>query len=173
MRQRNSTEKIWRSSRFLQQSQPDQECPKTPNRVSNKNGVTSSSSRGVKDDHSTRIANIDGDEAIQKVPFGCSDKKAFSGDGIDKVGANLPREPISESENIAINVPPADLVGGEHLKGGVEAEKNQVGAKRKKIQVREEHTMLQGWTAEQELALEELILQRSQLLISGRKLPKW
>ncbi|KAL3525543.1 hypothetical protein ACH5RR_013915 [Cinchona calisaya] len=109
--------------------------------------VTRSASRGIKDEHNKRIGNVEGSEAIQKVPFGCSDKKGFSGDGKDKLGANLPREPITD-------VPSADLVGGEHRRDGVEAAKNQVGAKRKKDQVEEEHTMFQGWTAEQELALE-------------------
>ncbi|XP_071914486.1 uncharacterized protein [Coffea arabica] len=114
--------------------------------------VTRSATRGIKDEHRARTGNAEGNESIQNIPFGCLYKKVLSVDGEDKHGANLPREPISE--NATTNVLSTDLIGGEGRSVGFEAEKKQVPAKRKKIQVEEEHRMFQGWTAEQELALE-------------------
>ncbi|CAI9110548.1 OLC1v1010597C1 [Oldenlandia corymbosa var. corymbosa] len=83
------------------------------------------------------------------------DFRDSSDDGKARLDGISSGDPNDRNKDMRACVPSADVVGGRDGIGSLEAEKEETGAKRKKVQVREELvTVEDGWTMEQELALE-------------------
>lgn len=119
--------------------------------------VTRSSSRGAELADIQKCGNEKGGRSIQLDSFECLDKGVLShkgnGEVDNKLSKQCMREPVSRRKcNTSLPADPAEE--GDRKGFDNEEEQDLVGMKKKRAEADQGHRVIQGWTREQEVALQ-------------------